>query len=67
MQRLSSIPKATEKLVDVRTTELLLKSMGNGTENKTHIFEYMFALMFMRFVIRKTKICIIELPEEQLS
>ena len=65
MQRLSSISETIEKAIDPRKTELQLKSMGNGIKNKTHTFEYMFALMFMRTIIRKTVNSIAELSEDR--
>ena len=61
MHTLSSISKIIEKAVDDRKTELQLKSVGSGIKNKTHIFDNMLVLMFMRIVIRKTKISITEL------
>ena len=44
-----------------------VKAKGNGIKKKLLSFNFLFALMFMRFIMRKTKILTKQLQEEELN
>ncbi len=44
-----------------------VKAKGNGIKKKILSFDFLFALMFMRIVMKKTKILTMQLQEEELN
>ena len=53
---LQSLPKAIDKVVSDDSTEMKVKVKGKGIKKKCQSFDFLFALMFMRLIMKKTKI-----------
>ena len=64
---LQSIPKAIDKVVSDDSTEIKVKVKGNGIKKKCQSFDFLFALVFMRLIMKKTKILTMQLQAEELN
>lgn len=61
------IPKAIDKVISADGVEPKVKAKGNGIKKKLLSFDFLFGLMFMRLIVRKTKILTKQLPKEELN
>ncbi|XP_028410508.1 uncharacterized protein LOC114533208 [Dendronephthya gigantea] len=61
------IPKAIDEVVTADGVEPKVKAKGNGIKTKLLSFDFLFALMFMRLIMKKTKVITKQLQEEELN
>ena len=59
------IPDAVEKIITAENVDPKVKAKGNGLKKKLATFDFLFALMFMRIIMTKTKILTKQLQEEE--
>ncbi|XP_046859020.1 zinc finger MYM-type protein 1-like [Xenia sp. Carnegie-2017] len=61
------IPNAIVKVINARDVESKVKAKGDGIKKKFFSFDFLFALMFMRIIMTKTKILTKQLQQEELN
>ena len=61
------IPDAIEKIITAKNVDPKVKAKGNGLKNKLATIDFLFAFVFMRIIMTKTKILTKQLQEEELN
>ena len=61
------IPKAIDEVVTADGVEPKVKAKGNGIKTKLLSFDFLFGLMFVRLIMKKTKVLTKQLQEEELN
>ena len=61
------IPKAIDEIATAAGVEPKVKARGNGIKTKLLSFDFLFGLMFMRLIMKKTKLLTKQLQEEELN
>ena len=56
-----------EKIITAENVDPKVKANGNGLKKKLATFDFLFALMFMRIIMTKTKVLTKQLQEEELN